>query len=249
MKVIKRALRRALKNAGYETYNTRLPNIYSEDGLSTGHAHSFIHDPDFQAAYARARQAIDGKDHNMRWRAHVALWVAQQVSHLPGDFAECGVSRGFLTSAIMQRLGWNDMDKTFWLFDTFSGLDERYVSEGEAEDGRLKRFGDLNVDVVRRNFAEFERVEIVVGTVPETLEQADVDQVCYVSLDMNCTEPEIAAFDHFWPKLVPGGIVLMDDYAYSGYEEQHHAYNAHARKHGLNILNLPTGQGMIQKPA
>lgn len=247
MKFIKQVIRGALKSMGYEVYNTKLPYVYSEDGLSTYHNHSFIHDADFQAAYARAREAIDGEDHKMRWRVHVALWVASQVIDLDGDFVECGVSRGFLTSAIMQYLNWNKLGRDFYLFDTFAGLDPRFVTESEAEDGRLERFAGLRLDRVQENFAEFENVHFVVGAVPETLDEVEINKVCYLSLDMNCTEPEIAALAHFWDRLVPGAIVLMDDYAYSGYEAQNAAFNAFACEKGTQILSLPTGQGIIVK--
>ena len=66
---------------------------------------------------------------------------------------------------------------------------------------------------------------------------------------MNCAPPELAALRHFWPRLVPGGVVLMDDYAYMGFDEQGAAFDAWARETGIPILALPTGQGLIIKPA
>ena len=79
------------------------------------------------------------------------------------------------------------------------------------------------------------------------LRAASIDAVCYLSLDMNNTLPEIAAAEHFWPKLVPGGIMLLDDYSYAGYEEQHAAFNDFAGRQKISILALPTGQGLAIK--
>ena len=245
---LKSIVRQALDRAGYTVYNRRKPHIYSEDGLSTIHVHDFIDRPAFKQAYARAVQA-NGADHHMRWRAHVALWVARQAIDRPGAFVECGVSTGFLASAIMQSLGWNGTDRHFYLFDTWEGLDARYLSEREAGDGRLDWYSTVKYDNVVKNFAEFRNVHMIRGAVPDTLPTADIGEVCYLSLDMNCTAPEIAAIRYFWPKLVPGGFVLLDDYAYSGYEEQHRAFDAFAAAHGVEILSLPTGQGLILKPA
>lgn len=246
---LKKSARKVAEFLGYEVYNKRQPHIYSEDGLSTYHCHSFVDDPIFQAAYARGIQANGNHDHNMRWRAHIALWVAKQASSLDGDFVECGVSTGFLSSAIMQHLEWNKLGKRFFLFDTYEGLDSRFVSDTEAEDGRLNWYSNVKFDKVRKNFQEFEDVHLVKGTVPETLSEVEISRVCYLSLDMNCTEPEIAALSYFWDKLVPGGFVLLDDYAYSGYEEQHFAFNEFAKNHAVGILTLPTGQGLILKPS
>ena len=69
---------------------------------------------------------------------------------------------------------------------------------------------------------------------------------------MNCAYPEVAAVEYFYDKLVPGGIILLDDYGFSANNKEYiHQKNAHdelARKKGIQILSLPTGQGMIVKP-
>lgn len=238
---MKKFLRRLAERFGYEIYNRNHPMVFSEDLLSTYHNRSFIDDPKFQRAYSRAREANDGVDHKIRWRAHMAFWASEQALRLPGAVVECGVSTGFLMSGIMQKHDWNALGKTCHLFNTFTGLVPEYVSEAEAEDGRLERYDKLQEDRV------LERVEFVVGPVPDTLDGAGVGDVCYLSLDMNSTVPEIAAFRYFWPKMVPSAWVVLDDYAYSGYDAQHHAFNALAAELGFSILTSPTGQGLIQK--
>jgi hypothetical protein len=64
---------------------------------------------------------------------------------------------------------------------------------------------------------------------------------------MNCTVPEIGAASFFWERLVSGGMILLDDYAYSGYEEQNRAFNLFAAERNTEVLTLPTGQGLILK--
>lgn len=243
---IKRLARRLAERMGYAVYNTRQPHIYSEDGLSTHHNHRFVNDAEFAEAYARGVAANGGHDHMMRWRAHIALWAATQAARLPGDFVECGVSTGFLSSAIMQKLRWNTLNKRFFLFDTWAGLDKRFVSESEAS--RLGWYKTLSYADVEKNFSEFERVSMIKGPVPETLDRAAIDKVAYLSLDMNCTAPEIAAITHFWSRITPGGFIVLDDYAYSGYEEQYEAFNDFAAARGVEIASLPTGQGLLIKP-
>jgi hypothetical protein len=244
--VLRSLARRLLRSRGYEVYNTRLPNVFSEDGLTTYHNHTFIEQQAFIKAYARAVRA-NGSDHHIRWRAHVAMWAARQAASLPGVFVECGVSTGFLASAIMDYLGWNSLDRSFYLFDTWHGLDQKLMSEGEIKAGRTSWFKNLDFDSIRANFHEYRNVSMIRGSVPESLRRVSIDSVCYLSLDMNCTQPEIAAAEYFWPKMVPGGIMLLDDYAYSGYEEQHFAFNEFAERHGFLILTLPTGQGLAVK--
>jgi len=229
--------------------------IYDQDGLRSVHNHEFVNDPVFQSAYARGVQAV-GSDYNWHWRVHTGLWAATMAAKLPGDFAEFGVNRGFLSSAIMHLLDWNATGRTFYLLDTFTGIDERYITPDDIAVGVIERnqrdietgFYTFDLEAVRANFAEWPRARIIPGPVPETLGDIDSEQFAFAHIDMNCAAPEIAAIEFLWPRLVPGGVVLLDDYAYSGYRSQKLAMDAFARRVSTAILSLPTGQGLIIKP-
>ncbi|RMG13738.1 MAG: hypothetical protein D6731_11600 [Planctomycetota bacterium] len=243
-----------LRPGGYEVVRTRKRDhrpIFRADGLQTAHNHDFLRDPRFVAARRRAEQADPGVD--IPWRLHMALWAASHALRLEGDFVECGVNRGYLTSGILNYLDWNRQGRRFFLFDTFQGLDESQLSEAERAKGRAEqgraRYREC-FEEVRANFAEFERVHLVRGSIPATLageEAQGIEQVAYLSIDMNNAAPEVAAAEFFWDKLVPGAVVLLDDYAYSGYEEQKAAMDEFAAGKGVSIASLPTGQGLLLK--
>jgi len=249
---MKSIVKQVLASRGYELQGIapEIGDTYDQDGLKTNHNHDFVDDPKFVAAYERGKVAA-GKDYRFHWRVHVALWAAEMASKVPGDYVECGVNKGFMSSAMMQMLDWNLVGRTFWLLDTFDGIDERYLSEAEKAAGRMNmnegEFYVKGVESVRENFSEWKNVEIVVGAVPETLPLVKSDQVAFLHLDMNCAPPEVAALEHFWPFLSPGGVVLMDDYTYSGYEVQHSSLKEAAAVIGTPILGLPTGQGLMIK--
>ncbi|WP_315720048.1 MULTISPECIES: TylF/MycF/NovP-related O-methyltransferase [unclassified Bradyrhizobium] len=237
--------------AGHRLYTP----VYDYWGLRTDpaivHNHDFMRDPRFVAAYERGVVA-EGYEPRYFWRTHVALWCASIAVNLGGDFVECGVCRGMLSSSIMHYLDWNNIHRRFFLFDTFAGVDERLVTDEEVASGNLGYFRemyktDIYEDVVR-NFAEYKNVEIIRGSVPSSLSTVDIDAVAYLSIDMNNVTPEIAAIDHFWSKLQPGAPVLLDDYGFVRYEAQKHAFDTWASQHGVNILALPTGQGLMIKP-
>ena len=108
------------------------------DGLFTGNNDHVLQDPDFLAAYARGVEASHGVDSGIHWRVHVALWAAATAVRVPGDFVECGVNAGFVSSAIMHRLEWKDVPKRFYLIDTFRGPITAQYSSEEVKAGRLK---------------------------------------------------------------------------------------------------------------
>ena len=98
------------------------------------------------------------------------------------------------------------------------------------------------------SFKEFSNVIVVQGIVPEVLSKLNIRKVAYLHLDMNCVPPEVAAFNYFWERLVPGGFVLLDDYAYKNRKLQHVAMNDAAAAKDMKIASLPTGQGLLIKP-
>jgi predicted O-methyltransferase YrrM len=65
---------------------------------------------------------------------------------------------------------------------------------------------------------------------------------------MNNTAPEIAAAEHLWDRLVPGGIIVLDDYGWRKQINQKIAFDRFADARKVNVLSLPTGQGLLIKP-
>jgi Macrocin-O-methyltransferase (TylF) len=235
-----------------------LPGAYADDGLISIHRHAFGDDPAFQRAYQRGVRALGGQDfYQWQWRVHIGLWSAANASGLEGDFVECGVSYGFLSSAMMEFLDWDRLGKTFYMLDTFAGLDPRFVTAGERRAGALKksrrylRYGFYNssVDRVRANFAQWRNLRIIVGAVPESLGHVDAHAIAFLHIDMNCAAPEVDALCFFWPRLSPGAVVLLGDYAFLGADEQRLAMDGLASQLGVPICALPTGQGLLVKPA
>lgn len=230
--------------------------VYDYDGLRTDPAviynHDFMRDEAYIGAMRAGAEAL-GHDHKMFWRLHVALWAASRAARLPGDFVECGVWRGFLSTAIMTFLDWNNLAQRFYLFDTFDGLIPDLLNEKERENvDKIRHLNSYFRDTfpfVSRHFRKFPRVELIKGKVPDTLSSIEIGKVSFISIDMNCVGPELAAANFFWPKMVPGAFMLLDDYGFVSYEEQKRGFDQFAAEHGTSVLALPTGQGLIVKDA
>ncbi len=252
---IKSVIRKFFEAAGYIILPI-LPadGVYDEDGLRSIHNCDFMKDPAFRRAYERGCRAA--ADYKWHWRVHIGLWAARTASRLQGDFVECGVNRGFLSSAIMEYLDWDSLGRTFYLLDTFQGVDPHQVSDEDLRNDVLRKneaslkngFYVQGVESVRENFSQWRNLRIIQGSIPGTLGQVEARSIAYLHLDMNCSPPEVAALDYFWDRLVPGAVVLLDDYAYWSLEAQKHAMDALAKKKDLVIAALPTGQGLLLKP-
>ncbi len=220
---------------------------------------SFLDEPGFAEAYAAGiasgHKIMSSPDDpgypqlHIEWRVHIACWAAWHAKALPGSFVECGVNTGIYSLAICRYIDFNLTGKDFFLFDTFEGIPEEQMAPTERAD-RIEenaRMYERCYDVAKRNFAPFPRARLVRGRVPESLESVEIDQVCYLSLDMNIAAPEVAAIEHFWDKLVAGAPILLDDYGWQHYAPQKRDMDRFASRNGVKIATLPTGQGLLIK--
>ncbi len=226
----------------------RLPVNYNQDGLTTIHNAGFMQSKDFQRAEIAG--AATGSWKNIHWRLHTILWSALHCNSLPGDFVECGTNRGGFARAICEYINLNQSGKAFYLLDTFNGLDNELLTMDELKSGKkehfLHEYSECYEDV-KKTFESFEFVKIIRGSVPDTLINVKSTQIAFLSIDMNTIVPEIAALNYFWPNMAPGGMIVLDDYAYATCDLQYTAHNEWAATNNIKILSLPTGQGIIIK--
>lgn len=221
---------------------------YNMNGLITlGNKNvDFVRDPEFIKGYDAAMRQQDDRNLDF-WVVHINQWAAFHARQLEGDFVECGVWKARYAMSNIYYIDFKSLkDRKYYLFDTFCGLDPQCSSQEEL-DSYKDAYPDC-YDFVVDSFKDYPNVIIVKGSVPQTLSQVDIKKVAYLSIDMNCVLPEVEALKFFWPKLVTGGIVILDDYAQVGHENQKKAMDDFTLSAGVKILPLPTGQGMIIKP-
>jgi hypothetical protein len=224
------------------------PLTYNQDGLATVHNADFMREPRFARAYALGRATGSWGVSDVHWRAYVACWAAERALQFEGDFVECGVNRGGLARAIIDYTRFDETSRRFFLLDTFAGLVDEHISDEERALGRHAGGYAECFEDVRETFSPFPNVVLVRGSVPGTLPAVSAGRIAFLSLDMNCALPEIAAAEHFWDRLASGAAILLDDYGWPGHIVQKEAFDRFAARRGLSVLGLPTGQGLLFKP-
>lgn len=229
------------------------PLNYIGDGMSTVHSIAWMDDPAFIEAYRRGLATghrFSGELH-VEWRVYTACWAAQLAKDLDGDFVEVGVNTGIFSAAICSYIDFNRYaDKRFYLLDTFAGFPTDLLSPEELAAKVAENAGDYfeSYDLVRNTFAEYPNVVLIAGRVPDTLPLVPSEKIAYLCIDLNAAVPERAALEYFWDKVVPGGVILLDDYAYKGHDVQRRSFDEFALSRNVRILSLPTGQGLLIKP-
>lgn len=236
----------AFKAAGHFNYLTDVRNASYNDGhLISFHNADFLDDPLFSNAYKLGTQTDSWQNFDIRWRVYIMCWAGYYAKGLAGDYVECGVNRGGFSRAVMHYINFQNLyDRTFYLLDTFDGIPKE---DHHLVDLYKDAYTDCYVNVVE-TFKDFQNVQIIKGKVPDTLSQVSANKICYLSIDMNYAMPEIAALDYFYDKLVPGAIVILDDYGAGKWHiNQKKAFDEFAVEKGIKILTLPTCQGLIIK--
>ncbi len=114
-----------------------------------------------------------------------------------------------------------DEIRKVWLFDSFAGLPKPDVKNyPQDEPDRLWTFNEylgVSVAEVKANFERFdlldERTRFVEGWFRDTIPKAKVDSISVLRLDGDLYESNWLVLDHLYPKVSPGGFVIIDDYA------------------------------------
>ena len=225
--------------------------MYKEDIITTLANTGFMEDPKFINAYDKCVKAANNRlisdSYTIRWRIHTLIWAAKYASKLEGDFVEFGGGFGLFSSAIYEYLNFKEIDKNYYILDSFEGLKSENLLDVEVSAyNNYKKYGNWYEEMVAK-FSEFSNMVIIPGYVPESLPKLKTEKVCFVSIDFNCVEPESAALEFIWDKLVKGGIIIFDDYGFPGHQYQKNAHDKFAEKHNCLIYTCPTGQGILIK--
>lgn len=239
----------ALNEAGRHLHDTFL-KVYGEDNLIVLDRNlAFLDDAQFNQLVSEA--AISVEERGLAWRAHVAGWFGKQALALGGDFVECGVLRGFTSYFLCKYLNFQDYPGQFWLYDTFAGLPDQYSSETERNMWNVyyqqEALADL-YSLVKQRFAAFANVHVVQGMVPDSLISTPPGNIAFLHLDMNAEAAERLALENLFPKLMPGAVILLDDYGWTAHQPQMESARAFFGGKQLPILELPTGQGVVVMP-
>jgi O-methyltransferase len=201
----------------------------------------FLEDKKFINALKKT--ATNAQENSLVWRLHTQVWAAHQCLSLPGDFMECGVYKGFCSAFMVNYLDFSQSDKTLFLYDTFAGIPEEHRAGSPVRPGAYNEDG-LYESVVAR-FQPYQNVKVVKGTVPNVFADVCPDAIAYLHLDMNSATAEIGALKVVFNKLVPGGMIVLDDYGWQWYRAQKDAEDKFFAERGYRVLELPTGQGLV----
>lgn len=215
------------------------PGFYLGDNLFTWSRNiSALDDPQFMESWSN--NILNDADEAIMWRRYLLACSGLHAIHLAGDFVECGVYAGSGIKTVVDYLGGTEFPKQVWGYDTF---DYNPVA-GHEFPGQAEGFFETVCD----RFSDYPQVRLIKGLIPDSFAQGIPDQVSFLHIDLNNVEGEIATLEQLFERVVPGGMVVLDDYEWSGiYRPQKQAEDQWFQQRGYRVFPLPTGQGFVIK--
>ncbi len=141
------------------------------------------------------------------------LWFQMrriEEQHIPGSLAELGVYKGH-TAKLIHHMS---PQRKLYLFDSFSGLPKQVIREDC--DGKVRpqtvKFDNTSKKGVLKYIEGNSNVEVREGIFPETATGLDDETFAFVHLDADLYQSTLDGLNFFYPKLNPGGCIIVHDY-------------------------------------
>lgn len=168
---------------------------------------------------------------------------------LEGAFVELGSWRGGSASAFIKNL---NQERECWLFDSFEGLPEPTeldtIGGGNKHATEFKNLGmpdddsktyEICCDLMASLDYPQDKIHIIKGWFKDTfpIHVDSIDGIAVLHVDCDFYEPVKLSLDTFYDKVVPGGVIILDDYGH--WDGAKKAVDEFLSERDLNVKLLP----------
>lgn len=230
------------KASDYREYHSLAGVVYSP----------WFSDPSFLEIYGKYPEHFEVGHHEAN-RYFQYILARQALSVKGGDFIECGILTGKsfdIFANVLDR--WDNQKRKIYGFDSFLGF---------AEPDR----NDIDVRSWRQSFKagscrgwEKEKIEqallyhkcefkLVKGWIPDCFAGYENKQFCFAHIDVDLYRSTYDTIAFIYPRLLKGGIALLDDYGMPMVPGSRKAIEDYLSDKPELPIALPTGQAFIMK--
>ena len=160
-------------------------------------------DKEFEKYYQSVK-SVTALDVHRLW---IIYLLAKQCRLLEGDFIECGVHTGGSASFIAQVM--EGSGKKLHLFDTFCGMPKTDPDKDWHLPGD---FSDVSLERTREYVGHEGSVVFHPGFIPDTFSGLEEKKIAFAHVDVDLYRSMLDCCEFIYPRLVQGGIMVLDDY-------------------------------------
>jgi Macrocin-O-methyltransferase (TylF)/Anaphase-promoting complex, cyclosome, subunit 3/Tetratricopeptide repeat len=227
-----------------------LGEVAQDFGLYVSHRPAsdivFRHHPEFKELLRKWISNNSPHNHGDIARLYALMLNVKQLlaEGVSGDMAELGVYRGN-SAAVLAHYS-RAYGRQLYLFDTFEGFDGRDLQGIDQKRG--EDFSDTSLELVRRLVGQ-QGVVYVPGFFPQSIPSDISDLFAVVHLDCDLYTPMKAGLAFFYPRLSPGGLLILHDYSSGYFPGAKQAIDEFAATIQENLVLLPDrfGSALIRK--
>lgn len=160
------------------------------------------------------------------------------------------VERGSTMLVALDLLRLGASDRNLYLYDTFSGMSEptekdiningtaalpkwKSLMRGSINDWDYAPLNDVQANVLSTGYSA-DHIHFVEGKVEDTIPGTLPAKIALLRLDTDWYESTLHELTHLFPRLVRGGVLIIDDYGH--WKGAHQAVDEYLAKHGIKLL-------------
>ena len=177
------------------------------------------------------------------------LQIVDTCRNVEGDVVECGVWKGGMSAGMAYLLG---KGRKYYLFDSFEGLPKPEALDGEyAVEWQESDDKDLNINNCTAEQADADAImkktgvdyQLVKGWFQDTVPNFEgIEKIAVLRLDGDWYESTMITLEKFEPLVVPGGVIILDDYYFwEGCSKAVHDYLSRQK----STARLVSGDGFM----
>jgi len=178
----------------------------------------------------------------LSWRHYIVfnsvLLASKNASQNQMSLAECGVCDGLAIYFAIKACELSNVDKKIYLYDAWEDL---------GDDKLRFKYDYLNIDITKKNLENFNKYLIFnKGLIPNVFQKAEnPTKINWLHIDLNSSEATRSSLEFFFDKLMPGGVMLFDDYG--GFDDTRRIVDKFFNNKKGHFTNYPSGQGIFIK--
>lgn len=180
--------------------------------------------------------------------SHYELY--KKIVELPGDVVELGVYKGgsFFQFAAFRELLENEQSRKLIGFDMFNEFPETHNDGDNAfREKWVKETHNsfLTKEEIQKSLSnrKIGNTDLIQGdvavTIPEYLQKHPYMKIALLHIDVDIYEPTVIGLRYLYDYVVPGGIIILDDYSVAG---ETRAVDEFMKDRDIKLRRLPISQ-------
>jgi O-methyltransferase len=187
----------------------------------------------------------------LAWRHYIVYWSALSAAKATRagtkNLVETGTCDGLTAYFAMSALKDLGTDFKCYMYDAWEPMKGSYLLEGE--ESKRSMYDYLEIENTIANLQEFSEAAVFnKGYIPDSFsESKSPEELVWLHVDLNSAAPTLDTLEYFYERILPGGIILFDDYAFHDHALTKELVDTFFSTRKVNLLQLPTGQAITFK--